>query len=49
MGKTLDGPIQALWDWSAEHHQAITEARAIYDRHKDAIAEDNRKIAYVRN
>jgi DNA-binding HxlR family transcriptional regulator len=28
MGRTLDGPIGKLWDWSAEHHTAIIEARA---------------------
>ncbi|KKB11128.1 HxlR family transcriptional regulator [Devosia geojensis] len=49
MGKTLDGPIQSLWDWSAEHHIAILEAREIYDAREGAIAEENtRKIAYAR-
>lgn len=31
LGKTLTGPIDALWDWSAVHHDAIIDARAIYD------------------
>jgi fermentation-respiration switch protein FrsA (DUF1100 family) len=31
MGKTLDGPISSLWDWSSDHHQAILEARAVYE------------------
>jgi DNA-binding HxlR family transcriptional regulator len=49
MGKTLDGPISSLWDWSAEHHMAILEAREIYDTREGAIAEENtRKIAYAR-
>lgn len=49
MGKTLDGPISSLWDWSSDHHQAILEARAIYDAREGAIAKENtRKIAYAR-
>jgi len=49
MGKTLQGPIGALWDWSAEHHQAIIEARAVYDARETAIAtSEPRKIAYAR-
>jgi DNA-binding HxlR family transcriptional regulator len=48
MGKTLDGPISKLWDWSAEHHTAILEARAIYDARADAVAAaEPRKVAYV--
>jgi len=49
MGKTLDGPIQGLWDWSAKHHQAILEARAVYDAREGAVTDENsRKIAYAR-
>ena len=49
MGKTLQGPIGALWDWSAEHHQAIIEARAVYDARETTIAtSEPRKIAYAR-
>src|SRR5690554_851579 len=38
LGKTLTGPINKLWDWSAEHHTAILEAREIYDARETAIA-----------
>ncbi len=50
LGKTLQGPIGALWDWSAENHQSIIEARAIYDARESAVsaAADSRKIAYAR-
>lgn len=48
MGKTLDGPISKLWDWSSEHHGAILEARAIYDARETAITNaEPRKVAYV--
>lgn len=50
LGRTLQDPISALWDWSAENHGAIVEARAIYDTREGAIAtEEARKIAYARN
>ncbi len=50
LGKTLQGPIGALWDWSAENHQSIIEAREIYDARESAVsaAADSRKIAYAR-
>jgi DNA-binding HxlR family transcriptional regulator len=49
LGKTLQEPISALWDWSAENHIAIVEARAIYDgRQSSAAAEEGRRIAYAR-
>ena len=49
MGKTLQGPINALWDWSAEHHASIVDAREIYDQRLHAVeAEEPRKIAYAR-
>lgn len=49
MGKTLQEPINALWDWSAEHHGSIVEARAIYDQRLMAVeAGEPRKIAYAR-
>lgn len=50
LGKTLQGPIAALWDWSAENHEAIVEARSIYDARESAVAAaaDTRKIAYAR-
>jgi DNA-binding HxlR family transcriptional regulator len=49
LGKTLQEPISALWDWSAENHHAIVEARAIYDAREHAVAAaEPRKIAYAR-
>ena len=50
LGKTLTGPIDALWDWSSEHHGAIIDARVIYDNRADAAAaeEEPRKVAYAR-
>jgi DNA-binding HxlR family transcriptional regulator len=49
MGKTLTQPINALWDWSAEHHVAIVEARHVYDaREAAAAAPAQRKVAYSR-
>jgi hypothetical protein len=49
MGKTLEGPISKLWDWSVEHHTAILEAREIYDTRETAItaAAAPRKAAYA--
>lgn len=49
LGKTLQGPIAALWDWSAENHFAIIEARSIYDNRENVVAaSEPRKIAYAR-
>src|SRR5690606_18746834 len=49
MGKTLQEPIDELWNWSAEHHMAILDARAIYDARENITAADQpRKIAYAR-
>lgn len=49
LGKTLTGPINALWDWSAEHHGSIIDARSIYDARQSTVeAEAPRKIAYAR-
>lgn len=31
LGKSLEGPISALWDWSAANGHAMVEARAAYD------------------
>jgi DNA-binding HxlR family transcriptional regulator len=48
LGKTLQVPIQGLWDWTAEHHTSIVEARSIYDNRESASAAgETRKIAYV--
>ena len=49
LGKTLDGPILKLWDWSAENYSSIVDARAIYDARLSAVAaEEPRKVAYAR-
>lgn len=49
LGKTLDGPISKLWDWSAENYSSIVDARAIYDARAIAVeAEEPRKVAYAR-
>ena len=47
LGKTLQGPISGLWDWSAEHHGAIVDARAVYDGRNVAVESEPRKIAYA--
>ena len=48
LGKTLQHPISALWDWSSENHSSIMDARAIYDARSDAAAAaEPRKVAYV--
>jgi DNA-binding HxlR family transcriptional regulator len=49
LGKTLTGPINALWDWSAEHHGSIIDARAIYDDRQSAVAAEAPRIAYARS
>ena len=50
LGKTLQVPIMGLWDWSAEHHTAIIDAREIYDARESAVARaEPRKVAYVRS
>jgi len=49
LGRTLQVPISALWDWSAENHQAIVEARIVYDSREAAVtSETPRKAAYAR-
>jgi len=49
LGKTLDGPISKLWDWSAENYGSIVDARTIYDARVTAVAaEEPRKVAYAR-
>jgi DNA-binding HxlR family transcriptional regulator len=48
LGKTLQGPISELWNWSAENHSAIIDARAIYDARENAVASaEPRKMVYV--
>lgn len=42
LGKTLIGPIDALWDWSAANRQAVVEARTVYDaRHVNPAADSS--------
>lgn len=49
MGKTLQEPINALWDWTADNHHSIIDARDIYDQRLHAVeAAEPRKIAYAR-
>ncbi|HCO55564.1 MAG TPA: transcriptional regulator [Pelagibacterium sp.] len=38
MGRTLTGPIGALWDWAAEHQDQVARARIHYDRAQDGAA-----------
>jgi DNA-binding HxlR family transcriptional regulator len=48
LGKTLQGPISALWDWSAENHEAIIDARAAYDARENVVAaQEPRRAAYA--
>ncbi|MBS3850050.1 helix-turn-helix domain-containing protein [Devosia sp. J2-20] len=49
LGKTLQQPINALWNWSSENHGSIMDARAIYDARETAVAAEPRKVAYVRS
>ncbi|GGA35439.1 winged helix-turn-helix transcriptional regulator [Pelagibacterium lentulum] len=44
LGKTLLGPIYALWDWVSEHQDDIAEARMAYDAGQQEEAPP-RKIA----
>ncbi|WDR04660.1 helix-turn-helix domain-containing protein [Devosia rhodophyticola] len=48
LGKTLQVPISGLWDWSAEHHATIVEARANYDARQPGTDNAPAKIAYAR-
>ncbi|HEY4199052.1 MAG TPA: helix-turn-helix domain-containing protein [Devosiaceae bacterium] len=48
LGKTLTKPINALWDWSAEHHDAIVEARIIYDERQAPHVAEPVRAAYAR-
>ncbi|MGV8833689.1 MAG: winged helix-turn-helix transcriptional regulator [Devosia sp.] len=49
LGKTLQKPITALWDWSSANHGSIMDARSIYDARSEALAaSEPRKVAYVR-
>lgn len=45
LGQTLTGPIGALWDWAAEHQDAIARSRNSYDRAHSAAHEPERRRA----
>lgn len=45
MGRTLTGPIGALWDWAAEHQDEVARARMLYDRAQETDAEPERRRA----
>lgn len=49
LGRSLEGPISALWDWSAENGGSVVQAREVYDaRHSESEDEPARRIAYAR-
>lgn len=37
LGRTLTEPIDALWNWAAEHQGEVAEARHAYDSAQDAV------------
>ncbi len=45
MGRTLTGPIGALWDWAAAHQDEVARARTLYDRAQAGDAEPERRRA----
>ncbi len=45
LGRTLRGPIDALWAWSEENGQAVGEARSTYDARHTAATEAPRPYA----
>lgn len=49
LGRSLKGPINALWDWSVENGASVIEARSIYDARQAATHEEPaRRIAHAR-
>lgn len=49
LGRSLEGPIGALWDWSAANGASMVEARLSYDaRHSAETAEPARHSANAR-
>jgi DNA-binding HxlR family transcriptional regulator len=48
LGQTLTGPIDALWDWSAENHDAIVAARVLYDARQAPADNQPVRAAYAR-
>ncbi len=47
LGRTLTGPLDALWNWAAEHMTSVSEARANYDRTHAATAEPKPERRYA--
>lgn len=45
LGRSLTGPISALWDWAETHQHAVAEARTIYDRAQAIDTAQERKRA----
>lgn len=39
LGHTLTGPLDALWNWAAEHQGEVQQARQRYDEGKAAVEE----------
>jgi len=49
LGHSLEGPLSALWDWSAQNGASVVEARLVYDaRHSSGEAEPARRVAHAR-
>ena len=48
LGRSLEGPINALWDWSAENGASMAEARAIYDARNAPEESEPPRLAYAR-
>jgi len=47
LGRTLTGPLDALWNWAAEHMGSVSEARANYDRVHEATTEPKPERRYA--
>jgi DNA-binding HxlR family transcriptional regulator len=47
LGRTLTEPLDALWNWAAEHMHSVSEARANYDRTHAATAEPKVERRYA--
>ncbi len=47
LGRTLTAPLDALWNWAAEHMDSVNEARANYDRMRAATAEPKPERRYA--
>ena len=48
LGRSLEGPINALWVWSAENGAAMAEARDIYDARHTREQPEPPRLAYAR-